>query len=67
MAEKGFFAIFLKMVTFTKTAVKILSFENFYSQFFLVKYEQNVDMKNVQELNFCSKNDQIMSMSNKPK
>ncbi len=24
-------------------------------------------MKNVQELNFCSTNDQIMSMSNKPK
>ena len=24
-------------------------------------------MKNVQELNFCPKNDQIMGMSNKPK
>jgi hypothetical protein len=31
------------------------------------KYEWNADMKNVQKLNFCSKNDQITSMSNKPK
>ncbi len=49
------------MVAFTKTAVK------FFPKFFMAKYEQNVDMKNVQELIFCSKNDQIMSLSNKPK
>jgi hypothetical protein len=51
---------------FYKNRYKILSFENF-SQNFLAKYERNVDMKNVQQLNFCSKNDQIMDMSNKPK
>ncbi len=28
---------------------------------------RNVDMKNVQEHDFCSKIDQIMSMSNMPK
>ncbi len=34
---------------------------------FFTKYEQNVDMKNVQEHDFWSKIDQIMGMSNMPK
>jgi hypothetical protein len=37
------------------------------SEFFFTKYDQNIDMKNVQELNFCPKNYQIMGVSNKPK
>ncbi len=64
--RKRIFPFFLKITTFTKTAIKFRVLKNF-SQNFFAKYEQNVDMKNVQELNFCSKNDQIMSMSNKPK
>ncbi len=50
------------MGTFTKTVTKFSVFEIFL-QFFFTKYEWNVDMKN----DFCSKIDQIMSMSNMPK
>jgi hypothetical protein len=34
---------------------------------FFAKYERIVDMKNVQEHDFWSKMDQIMTMSNMPK
>ncbi len=34
---------------------------------FFTKYEQNVEMKNVQEHDFWSKIDQNMTMSNMPK
>ncbi len=37
------------------------------SEIFFTKYDRNIDMKNVQEINFCPKNDQIMGMSNKPR
>ncbi len=50
------------MGTFTKTAKKIC-FENFYTNFF-TKYEENLDMKNIQKNDFCSKIHQIISNSN---
>ncbi len=53
------FTLFLKITTFTKTEIKFRVLKIF-SQNFFAKYEQNVDMKNVQELNFCSKNDKFM-------
>ncbi len=34
---------------------------------FKKKYKRNVEMKNVQEHDFCWKNDQNMTMSNMPK
>ncbi len=64
--KEWIFPLFLKIITFTKTAVKFRVLRIF-SQIFFAKYDRNVVMKNVQELYFCSKNDQIMSMSNKPK
>ncbi len=56
------FGNFTKIGAFSKNNIKKIS-----SEIFFTKYDQNVDMKNVQELNFCPKNDQIMGMSNKPK
>jgi hypothetical protein len=54
------------MGTFTKMAIKFSVLKIFH-QFFFTKYEQNVDMKNVQKHDFCSKTDQIVSISNLPK
>ena len=65
--EKWDFFKNLKNWHFYKNLNKIFSFKNFFTKFFFTKYERNVDMKNVQKHDFCSKIDQIMSMSNKPK
>jgi hypothetical protein len=63
--KKRIFPLFLKIITFTKTAIKFRVLKKIST--FFAKYERNVDMKNVKELNFCPKNDQIMGMSNNPK
>ncbi len=55
-----------KLVHFLKTTLKNKYSHNS-SEIFFTKYDRNIDMKNVQEHNFCPKNDQIMDMSNKPK
>jgi hypothetical protein len=66
ISERGFFQYFLKSPLLQKLPKNLEFYKNF-PKIFFAKYERNVDMKNAQELNFCSKNDQIMSMSNKPK
>jgi hypothetical protein len=48
------FPLFLKIITLQKL-LKNLEFEKNFPQIFFAKYERNVEMKNVQELNFCTK------------
>jgi hypothetical protein len=57
---------FTKNGTFSKKAIELKVMTGMFRNFF-TKYEQNVVMKNVQEHDFCSKNDQIIAMSNMPK
>ena len=54
------------MGTFTKTVIKFRVLKILAPNFF-TKYEQNIDIKNVQKHHFSLKNDQITTMSNLPK
>jgi hypothetical protein len=60
------FENFPKIGSFSKNVMKRKVMTQMFCNFF-TKYEQNVDMKNVQEHDFWSKIDQIMGMSNMPK
>jgi hypothetical protein len=55
-----------KIGSFSKIMIEWKVMTQMFCNFF-TKYERNVDMKYVQEHDFCSKNDQNMTMSNMPK